>query len=82
MSNASEFKKLEERYEKFNQLDEAADNENNRTANDTTQNPDAQGAQNLSTSGNDNEQQENLGGSTNLSLDQLKNGEAKAGDEE
>jgi hypothetical protein len=81
MSNDSEFKKPEERYEKFNQLDENTDDERNRTATDATQDPNAGNGDNLSTEAEGSELQDNLGGGTNLSLDQLKNNDERNNDE-
>jgi hypothetical protein len=66
---------------KFNQLNETTDNERNRTANDATQEPTAETGENLSTAGDKSEQQENLGGGTNLSLDQLKSNNQANNDE-
>lgn len=71
MNNENEFKTPEERLDKFKDLNEATDNEDNRTANNNTQS--AENVDNAQLTSDDGEDlRETLGGATNLSLDQLK----------
>jgi hypothetical protein len=76
MNNDDQFKTPEERLAKLKDLNEDTDNENNRTANDRVESGNEE-RDILSVQGDDQEKQENLGGGTNLSLDQLKRGDAE-----
>jgi hypothetical protein len=80
MNNQDQFKTPEERLAKFKDVHEEIDNETNRTANEIIESAGEETA-NLSAQGDDNEKKENLGGSTNLSLDQLKQGDAQPDDD-
>ena len=79
MNNQDQFKTPEERLAKFKDVHEEIDNESNRTANEIIESAGEETA-NLTAQGDDQEKQENLGGSTNLSLDQLKQSDEQSAD--
>ena len=74
MQTDDQFKTPEERLAKFKDIHEEVDNETNRTANDLVENTNEETAT-LSAQGGVDEKKDNLGGSTNLSLEQLKEGD-------
>lgn len=70
MNNENEFVKPQDRENHFKEVDERIDNEKNRTANDHIDS--ANKTSGTSPAGSTEDPGENLGGTTNLSLDQLK----------
>jgi hypothetical protein len=79
MSNDRDFKTPNERLDKFKDLNETTDNETNKTANEDRESG-GERSQTLSTQGDYRENEENLGGTTNLSLDQLKEDDGQPDD--
>ena len=65
----------------FLKNNEQTDNETNRTANNHVEDPSQQLGDDLSTQGDVAELKENLGGTTNLSLDQLKEDDGEPDEE-
>lgn len=78
MNNEDEFVTPQQRENKFKDLNEQTDNENNRTANDNVESGQSDKPV-PSTQAEKEDTREILGGATNLSLDQLKESEPDKG---
>jgi hypothetical protein len=81
MQNEDQFPTPHERENQLKKVDEQTDNEANRTANDHVESG-QEGADSLSTQGDYEEVKDNLGGGTNLSLDQLKEDDGQPSEED